>query len=330
METVHKKSGYFTKSCQLKMASTIFSREPLWGLRKSLQSSIDGINLVWESIYLDEKDSAYPGYDSNLDVVINNGRYNYLSRTLSEIYWYLDNLYEAIWPGSVIEAYNKQQNPEGTKPEDLEEYLRYYYTPTSLPRMKVVINNFAVGLPLSSSSRQKADLLVEKLLLLNGNRGPSLDPSNLQVAGIDSSNRGDSNSEMLPIVETPVHSNCDTSSEQEDDDDEFFDSHAQYETDRHDDAEPSSIHIDLSNVENVQHFGDAEGTRSYSDVQTDIESYYTISSDDDDDWEDAPEVNTSASVGNDTSVDLHPLRQGYKKDLQKQRKSFHEKRHKKC
>ena len=86
VETVHKKSGYFTKSCQLKMASTIFSREPLWGLRKSLQSSIDGINLVWESIYLDEKDSAYPGYDSNLDVVINNGRYNYLSRTLSEIF----------------------------------------------------------------------------------------------------------------------------------------------------------------------------------------------------------------------------------------------------
>ena len=55
---------------------------------------------------------------------------------------------------------------------------------------------------------------------------------------------------------------------------------------------------------------DAEGTRSYSDVQTDIESYYTISSDDDDDWEDAPEVNTSASVGNDTSVDLHPLMAG--------------------
>ena len=30
---------------------------------------------MWESIYLDKKDSAY-GYDSNLDVVINNGRYN--------------------------------------------------------------------------------------------------------------------------------------------------------------------------------------------------------------------------------------------------------------
>ena len=104
---------------------------------------------------------------------------------------------------------------------------------------------------------------------MNGNRGPSLDPSNLQVAGIIVVIVG-SNSEMLPIVETPVHSNCDTSSEQEDDDDEFFDSHAQYETDRHDDAEPP-IHIDLSNVENV-HFWRAEGTRSYSDVQTDIES----------------------------------------------------------
>ena len=200
------------------MASTIFSHEPLWGLRKSLQSSIDGINLVWESIYLDKKDSAYPGYDSNLDVVINNGRYNYLSRTLSEIFWYLDNLYEAIWPGSVIEAYNKQQNPEGTKPEDLEEYLRYYYTPTSLPRMKVVINGFAVGLPLSSSSRQKG--LWLKSFPFEWNRGPSLDPSNLQVAGIDS-RIGDSNSEMLPIVETPVHSNCDTSSEQEDDEGSF-------------------------------------------------------------------------------------------------------------
>ena len=35
-----------------------------------------------------------------------------------------------------------------------------------------------------------------------------------------------------------------------------LDSHAQYETNGQDDAEPSSIHIDLSNVENVQHFGE--------------------------------------------------------------------------
>ena len=127
---------------------------------------------------------------------------------------------------------------------------------------------------------------------------------------------------MLPIVETPVRSNCDTLSEQEDDDDEFFDSHAQYETNGQDDAEPSSIHIDLSNVENVQHFGGAESTRSYSDVQTDIESYYTLSSDDDDDWEDAPQVNTSASIGNDTSVDLHPLTAGLQERSSETTKKF--------
>ena len=274
------KTSYLLRSGQLEIAKSIFNINTRWSFSLGAieVTCKNAVNVLWES------SSFFNGYDSNLDMTLSNVQYNYMARYLAEIFWYLDHLYEVIWPGSVAQGYAAKEDPD----------LSGYYTPSWMPRLHIEANNFVIGLPLSSTSNQRAEMHMDRFILLNGVRG--------RDATMDSELKRVQTHKVEKTVNNKANITLDDEELAGDEgsiegsDAEFFDSQTTAVLD-------ASALTPVTRECDVDTDTDTEGMQtSIEDIATDVESMvsfesYSDASDSDfDEWQDAPNVSTVSSI----------------------------------